>query len=241
MSDRTIARLVVATTQQLSQNMLRILFTVENLAEIAGGKFDDRLMIAFPDLQTKVHNPPEIKSGRVHWPIDSGVRREYTISKIENEMLAIDFFIHEGGVAAQWALKAHPGDELWASGPKSDTQVPADVAFWVMLGDESALPAIERNLRQLEPATRGVVAIEIGSAADQRELKHPSGVEVHWLKREKHFNELLADFLRAVDLPASGTYVWAAGERSAMKPIRIWARENGFDRTNCNISGYWRY
>ena len=241
MADRNIAKLIVAQKQQLSQNMLRIHFTAENLAEIAGGKFDDRLMIAFPDQTAKILEPPEIKSGRVHWPINSGIRREYTISKIEHEMLAIDFFIHEGGVAAQWAVNAHPGNELWASGPKSDTNVPADVAFWVMLGDESALPAIERHLREMEPATRGVVAIEIGSEADQRELNPPGGVEVHWLKRAAHPNELLADFLLEVEMPASGTYVWAAGERSAMKPIRVWARENGFDRTNCNISGYWRY
>ena len=241
MSDRTISKLIVVRNKQLSQNMLRVYFTADNLTEIVGDKFDDRLMIAFQEQQTKVPNPPEIKSGRVHWPVDSGVRREYTISKVEGEMLAIDFFIHAGGVAAKWAVESQPGDELWASGPKSDTNVPADVAFWVMLGDESALPAIERNLCELEPSTRGVVAIEIGSEADQRELNHPIGIKIHWLKRQTQPNDLLADFLRGMELPASAIYVWAAGERSAMKPIRVWAREKGFDRTNCNISGYWRY
>lgn len=241
MSDRAVARLIVEESRYVSRHLLRIVLSGENIDSLRGSVFDDRLMIAFPDPDTGAFAPPELKEGRVHWPYGQGVKREYTISETSEDRLSIDFFIHEGGVAAAWAVNATAGDELWVSGPKSDTEVPSSTTFHVLLGDETALPAIERRLRELSPDARGVVAIEIGDVADRRELIHPETLNVTWLQRAAHPSHQLADFLTTVELPDSGVYLWAAGEKAAMKPIRIWARAHGFDRSNCNISGYWRY
>ena len=239
MADHVVARLTVVERASLSPHLLR-LWCASDDAEIRGAVFDDRLTLGFPDPDTGAFKPPELKNGRVHWPFNHGVRREYTIAALREDALAIDFYLHEAGVAAAWAQEAQIGATVWAAGPKSDTQVPTSTNFHILLGDETALPAIARRLAELDSTAQGAVAIEIADRDDERELLKPEGISLTWLHRVTLPSPGLGDFLNQLSLPSTGVYLWAAGEKGSMKPIRIWAREHHFDRSNCNISGYWR-
>ncbi|MDI7059514.1 NADPH-dependent ferric chelate reductase, partial [Pseudomonas aeruginosa] len=81
--------------------------------------FDDHSKLFFP--QSDAHFvPPTVTEEGIVWP--EGPRppsRDYTplYDELRHE-LAIDFFIHDGGVASSWAMQAQPGDKLTVAGPR---------------------------------------------------------------------------------------------------------------------------
>lgn len=241
LGDRNVLCTRVQATHQLTPLMIRVTVTGAEIALLDGGHFDDRVKLVFPDDDGQVR-PPALVNGRLDWPRPFPVNREYTIARINDEAIDIDFVLHDGGHASRWAQRAQPGDEIWLVGPKSDTQILEGTSSFVILGDETALPAIARCLREMSPDAVGRVAIEVADEQERQELDHPQGVSVTWLYRGgvAGASPLLGEYLESIDVPNDGAYLWAAGEAGAMRPIRIWARAHGFDRSNCNISGYWR-
>ena len=64
--------------------------------------------------------PPTVTEEGIVWPEGSRPpSRDYTplYDELRHE-LAIDFFIHDGGVASGWAMQAKPGDKLTVAGPR---------------------------------------------------------------------------------------------------------------------------
>src|SRR5690606_18511600 len=74
--------------------------------------------------------------------------RDYTPRRVDHTSgeLVLDFVLHGEGPAAEWARRARPGDSLSFVGPKSSLVLPPDVSAVVLIGDETALPAIARFL-----------------------------------------------------------------------------------------------
>ena len=73
----------------------------------------------------------------------------------------LDFVLHGHGVASGWALRAQPGDALVVAGPRGSYQVADDYDAYVLIGDETALPAIARRLAELPEHAQAEVLIEI--------------------------------------------------------------------------------
>ena len=74
--------------------------------------------------------PPVVTDEGIDW--GDGVRpqsRDYTpLYDAAKHELALDFFVHDGGVASQWALEAKVGDRLTIGGPRGSLVVPEDYA-----------------------------------------------------------------------------------------------------------------
>ena len=114
--------------------------------------------------------------------------------------LDIDVVLHldpvevEGqGVAARWARDATVGDTLTMLGPNRHLVGPdyGGIEFRpgtarpvLLVGDETALPAIGSILEALPASISGHALIEVPEAADQQQLLNRSGVQVTWLPRE---------------------------------------------------------
>jgi NADPH-dependent ferric siderophore reductase len=60
---------------------------------------------------------------------------------------------------------------------------PGEASSLVLVGDETAAPAIARILEDSPRDARGVAFIEVPSADDMLPIDAPDGVEVHWLPR----------------------------------------------------------
>lgn len=74
--------------------------------------------------------------------------RDYTpLYNAERHELAYDFFIHDGGVASQWAMDATVGDTLLIGGPRGSLVVPEDYAWQLYVCDETGIPALRRRWR----------------------------------------------------------------------------------------------
>src|SRR6187200_2055771 len=99
--------------------------------------------------------------------------------------MAIDFVIHgDDGVAGPWASAAEAGDQLLVNGPGGGYR-PDPAADWhLLVGDESALPAITAALTTLpEHAVVRVIAL-VDSPDHEVALPLPPAGQVQFLHRD---------------------------------------------------------
>ena len=156
--------------------------------------------------------------------------------------LELEFFLHGAGPAAQWAARCAPGDPVTVAGPPG-TYRPNPAADWyLLLGDESSLPAIAAILDDLAPDAGVLARIEVDGAADEMDLKEPEGTEMAWLHRGGTApGERLAAAVSALDLPAGRGEVWVGCEASAMRAIRRHLlSDRGLERSAIHTRGYWK-
>ncbi|SFP01313.1 NADPH-dependent ferric siderophore reductase, contains FAD-binding and SIP domains [Geodermatophilus dictyosporus] len=191
--------------------------------------------------------PSVARDGRIVWPAGAhGVSlRSYTARRqdVDRGEVEIDFVLHGDGPAASWAGAAVPGALLGVagSGPLGDR--PAGTVL--LVGDETALPAISRILAAADPATRGLALVEVADGREEQPLAAPAGVEVRWLHRggtAPGASTLLADAVAALDRPAGDdVFAWVAAESAAVRAVRADLRARwGLSRAQHHAIGYWR-
>jgi len=109
----------VLRVERISTGFQRIVLGGEALDGFSSQGFDDHTKIFFPAEGTRLI-PPTVTDDGIIWA--DGVRpaaRDYTpLYDAERHELALDFFIHEGGVASSWAVNARVGDTLTIGGPR---------------------------------------------------------------------------------------------------------------------------
>lgn len=205
-----------------------------------------KLLFAKPELG--LTPPYDFDALRERLPLeDLPSRRTYTVRSIDPAAgtIAIDFVVHgDDGVAGPWAVRAQPGDVVVAASGPGGGFAPDDApdAEYLLLGDESALPAIASTLEALAPDATGLALIEVAGPAEEQGLTHPAGVRIRWLHRAATGAEpgtLLVDAVRAL-APVPGARVFAHGERGAMKRVRVVLTDGwGLDRRSLSLSAYW--
>ncbi len=185
-------------------------------------------------------------TGRYLWPApeERPTMRTYTVRRYDSERgeLDVDFVLH-GGVASSWARQAHAGDFLGVLGPGGKNCRNAD--WYLLVGDETALPAISALLERLPATARGRAFIEVADATEQQDLVGPPGLGVTWLHRDgvpAGHSELLGSTVRMLDLPPEADIsAWVSGESTMVRGIRRHLRnERGLDADSVLAIGYWK-
>ena len=243
--------LTVLRTERLTDHFVRV--------HLGGDGFDAFLQAADPERLAATDRyvklllaPPGVALEPPHdldalrarlAPEDLPVRRTYTIRSVDLEArsLAIDFVLHgDEGVAGPWAAAARPGDRLEMSAPGGAWAPSADAAN-VLLGDESALPAIAAALEAMPAEARGTALIEVHGAEDELPLAAPAGVEVRWLHRgDEEAGLALTAAVGDLPRPSGPVEVFAHGERTAMKRLRAILQDDwGVERAALSLSAYW--
>ncbi|AOW12038.1 NADPH-dependent ferric siderophore reductase [Hydrogenophaga crassostreae] len=213
--------LEVARVETLSPHFKSITFSGEALADFVSGSFDDHIKFM---LDADGTDP---------------VRRDYTPRKFDAAAreLTIEFAIHSEGRTAQWAAQAAPGQQATIGGPRGSFIIPTDFDWHLLVGDETALPAIHRRLEELPPQARAFVVIQVADAADRRELGSAANAQVQWVSTA----DAMLDAVRALDLPGGEGYAWCAGEASAMATLRgVLLADKGIDRQAMRVAAYWK-
>jgi len=215
--------LQIMRSERVTPGMLRLTLSGMDLADFRSDGFDDHLKVFVPG---------------------GGDRRDYTPRRFDAVAgtLAIDFAVHEGGAVTDWALGAVPGETVDISGPKSSTIVSADVRRWLLVGDETALPAIGRCI---EEATDGIDITSVVAVAgpEERQLwKTRADLTQLWVQRplvdSADPGPLLAQ-LRSIEL-RPGTFVWVAAEASVARAVRDYLLdERDHPRGWIKAGGYW--
>ncbi|CAN6484065.1 unnamed protein product [Victoria cruziana] len=215
--------LEVAQVTQMSPNFVSVTLKGPDLADFASAGFDDHVKFMVDD-----------GSGTGEL-----ARRDYTPRKFDTakQELVIEFALHERGAASDWARQAAVGQKVLVGGPRGSMVVPTDYAWHVLVGDESALPAIHRRLEELPAGAKAIVRLLAIDAADRRELQSAAALDVQWSSTPQEW----LDAVRALALPACEGYVWCAGEASVMAQMRdVLLVEKKHPKDNLKVAAYWK-
>ncbi len=210
--------------------------------------FDDDVKIMPPDPVTggfPFEVPRNTTTGLVEWtPGSFEYTRTYTVRSFDAEAgeLAIDFALHESGLASTWARRTTPGEKILVAGPKHSAGLPTAADWMLIGGDETALPAIGHCLEKLPQTLPATVVIEVADPSHRQELSSAAPVDIIWLYRsETGGRSRLAETIQSVRWRDGQVYLWVAGETLTVKPLRRWAkRDKGIPKEFTDISGYWR-
>ncbi len=240
-----IRRAVVTAVQNLSPGMVRVTFGGDDLADfVSTGVGDEYVRLFFPHPGRTDVVMPYVSGDYWEYPegADPGPMRTYTIRDVpEPGVVVIDFVVHEGGVAASWALGARPGDVIALNPPRGLYDRPDDATWQLLLADATGLPALARIL-ELTPATvRTRAVVEVADDAHRIDLATPAGADVVWtLGGNGHGPCGLLEALRATSLPEGAGYVWFAGEARVQRAVRTYLRhELGLPGPAYKVVGYW--
>jgi NADPH-dependent ferric siderophore reductase len=228
-------RVRVRAVTRLTPSFLRITFTGADLDRFADNGDDQRIKVVLPGPGGELLEPPPATDGNdndhwyTHWLTLPEERRNpmrtYTVRQVRAEQreVDVDFVLHgDGGPASRWAGSATIGDPVQLVGPNrrhaGSTRAvgwnpPPEEARLLIVGDETALPAVASILEGLPASARGSVLIEVPDPDDVVTLTAPAGINVEWLTRDGHghghgHGELLSTAVRRV-----------AGELLASVPV----------------------
>ncbi len=234
--------------QQLTPGMIRLTFGGPGLAAFRStGIGDEYLRLFFANEKTgKVHLPHISEDGRWTYPDGQGALRysTYTVRRHRPELgeMDIDFVVHEGGLASEWAQRANPGDRITINNPRGLYAPPADIVWQLLVSDATGLPALSRLLEQTPRHVQSRVFIEVARAEDEQKLPDHPGATVTWLHKSGNgvAPSRMGDVVRAVPLPPTPGYLWVAGEQKVVRSIRKFVRhELKLPSERYELVGYW--
>jgi NADPH-dependent ferric siderophore reductase len=243
---RPQAVLTVERREQLSPHTVRITAGGPGFDALRMNEFTDKYAkIIFADPSLGLTPPYDLAALRESLPPEQRpVSRTYTLRRADTDrrQVVIDFVVHgDRGIAAPWAAQAEPGDVLTMSGSGGAYRPDAGSDWHLLVGDESALPAICSALEALPGDARGIAYLETSDPGEYLDAKPPSGVEVNWLHRPEPGSQpqLLADALLAGSWLSGRADVFAHGERESMKAVRAALKARLGDGDQLSLSGYW--
>ncbi|MGW6173487.1 siderophore-interacting protein [Arthrobacter sp. NPDC055138] len=251
---RVQTNLQVTRTEWLSKHMVRVYASgdaFESFAERYAAKeaTDPYIKIFFLDPSLDVELPVNVAELKETLPADKlPVTRTYTVRRVDRETreLVVDFVVHgDEGLAGPWAARAKPGDWMMFNGPGGAYRPDPDADWYLLAGDDSALPAIAAAVEALTPDARGHAFLEVDSEDDVQELDAPAGLRIHWLFRRGQTPgtaTMLRDAISALEWPEGRVDAFVHGERGEVKSLRdVLFKDHGLSREQVSISGYWAY
>lgn len=220
--------ITVSSVFDITPRMRRITFTCPDLDGFQSPSPDDHIKLFF---------------GKE--PNGEDCMRDYTprYFDIERGFLVIDFALHEAGTATGWAKTAKEGDSIEIAGPRGSVVVPDDFDYYLLVGDETALPAIGRRLESLRPDVPVTVVCIVRNAADVQTFHTRASLDAHWVYRAGGNGddaELVRTVLEKWNAPAGDGYVWIAAEARVARALKTYMLA---DRKHPAVwlksAGYW--
>ncbi|SAL26624.1 FAD-binding 9 siderophore-interacting domain-containing protein [Caballeronia cordobensis] len=239
--------LQVTRVQAVNPHLVRVTFTGDDLDDFVSASFDDHVKLFFPApgetmpaLPQAGPNGPEFDPSKPR-----PIARDFTPRRFDRAAreLDIEFALHEAGPATAWAAQAAPGQQLGIGGPRGSFVIPTQFYWHLLIGDETALPAIARRLEELPEGTRVAALIEAADPSARIEFATRADLYVQWRYRNEseHPGGALLLALRETYLPDGDGYVWAAGEATLMRAVRkLLCDERGIDKKRIRASAYWK-
>lgn len=199
--------LEVVDVHRLSPSFVRIELGGDSLADFGtdGPLLDQRFKLVFPN---GAGDLPDFSGADQSWfatwldiPVEGrGHMRTYTIREVRGSgldtRLVVDVVLHVGsgehGPGSDWASQAKPGDRLVTLAPRRGQFfggvefVPGAATELLLVGDETAVPAVAGILRDLPADARGAAFLEVPVEGDfLPDVIAPAGVELTWIARDE--------------------------------------------------------
>jgi NADPH-dependent ferric siderophore reductase len=197
--------LTVSEVTYLTPQMLRITLTGETLADFISLGADDHVKIFVPGADGVTE------------------MRDYTPRSYDNLTgeLVLDFAVHEAGPATRWALDAKPGTVLEIGGPRGSAVI-SNVKRWVLIGDETALPAIGRRIEEAGPGETITAIGAVTGPEEEQSFGTAAALTTLWVHRPLSDATDASGIITAlgqIELTPE-TFVWIAAEASVARTVR---------------------
>jgi NADPH-dependent ferric siderophore reductase len=223
----------VVRVERLPPGMVRIVLGGDELRGFTSLGFDDHIKLFFPQGNEEPGAAP---------PMRDYTPRHFTADPDE---LWVDFYLHGGGPATSWAAQARVGQTLLIAGPRGSSVIaPEGIALHLLIGDETALPAVGRRLEELPLSSGAIVVIEIEAGSEPPALSSQAAVQYVWVLRDPHIGssqQAIIEALRGLEFATHRCFAWVACESRTARAIRTYLRdERGFDKRWVKAAGYWQ-
>lgn len=196
----------VVRAERLSPSFVRVHLAAPELAEfgVDGPSYDQRIKLVFPAEGGPLPVLGQGEDWYAEWlalpEAGRGHMRTYTVRDVLGSgidtRVVVDLVTHgtdghgEAGPGSRWAASATIGSRVLLLGPRRgviyggiEFAAPEDSEL-LLVGDETAVPAIAAVLAQLPLDAVGAAFLEVPLGVDVQSLVHPPRVEVTWLPRE---------------------------------------------------------
>ncbi|PUA18509.1 siderophore-interacting protein [Glaciimonas sp. PCH181] len=238
--------LQVKRVLQVTPHMVRVTLTGNDLDGFQSGSFDDHMKVFFPPPGA---DKPTLPQAGPNGPIFSEteprpIARDFTPRRYDPAAgeLDIEFALHAAGPATIWAAQARVGQYLGIGGPRGSMIIPAEFDWHLLIGDETALPAIARRIEELPDNMRVAALIEVAQPSAHIAFDSKPNVYIEW--RFRNAADPRADLLsalREMHIPEGEGYVWAAGESTLIRAVRQHlCIERGIDKSRIRAASYWK-
>lgn len=265
----------------LSPSFRRLVIAGPDLHECGSTLLDQRVKMVLGEPIPEMLTPDWYLVWRELPATQRPVVRTFTLSEADpgSGRVSIDIACRPmHGPASQFATEAAPGAPFLLIGPDSrSTAGDTDGIAWrpgraqqvLLVGDETAQPAIRNILRALPEGVTGQVILELPTVEDAVELTAPAGVVVDVVVRGADpvglaSRHLLAPWFagplgqprepglpqaeeghpliweEAHVHPAPGRYAWCAGEARWIADLRRRERSRTATTRASSFMGYWR-
>jgi NADPH-dependent ferric siderophore reductase len=221
--------LVVSGVERVTPAMARITFTAPDLADFDSPGHDDHVKLFFPGATDGSET----------------LKRDYTPRMFDaaRRCLVIDFALHDSGPATNWARTATVGDSLEIGGPRGSTLVTDDFDWYLLIGDETALPAIGRRVEELRPGVPVKTIIAIDDRAEVQNFATKADWHALWVERRiegENDADSLIRVLENLQLPEGDGFVWIGAEAEVARTLRRHMLEARCHRPAwIKAAGYW--
>lgn len=219
-----VRSLVVARVSSPSPGFRRLTLTGSELEGFTSLGATDHIKVVLPDGSRRDYTPLGFRPA-----MDSGPAE-----------LDVDFYVHGDGAAAAWASSAVAGDPATIAGPRGSHLPPVGAARFVLVADESSLPALARwiDILPADVEILGFVELDNDSDAAYLDPAQVHRAKIVWLQKA---DGVLERALRGLGPLGDDTFVWVAGEATTLIPIRRYLRrELGLPASQVKVDGYWK-
>jgi NADPH-dependent ferric siderophore reductase len=237
--------LQVRRSKRITPRMVRVTLGGDELVGFPGDGPDRRIKMFFPAPGQDRPAVPRAASGGPLWPTGAArpTIRTYTVRRFDPGAgeLDVDFVLHAGhGPGAVWARDARPGAWVGVSEPGGRYVPDPTAEYHLVIGDETALPAVATVLAALPTGVPAQVFLEVADPAEEQPL--PGSATVRWLHRgDRRAGVPLVEAVTTAMLPAGRGQAWLSGESACVRDLRRHLLdERGFDRRAVYATGYWR-
>lgn len=171
--------------------------------------------------------------------------RDYTPRRYDPDAgaLVLDFAVHDAGPATTWAVAAQSGDSLTIGGPRGSAVIAPVFDWYLLIGDETALPAIGRRVEELTDGVQAITLTAIPGQADEQSFETAADHSAYWVHRpvdQAADAAPLLDALRRMTLPEGDGFIWIAAEAQVARALKQYVLSDlGHPPQHLKASGYW--
>jgi NADPH-dependent ferric siderophore reductase len=230
----------VKRVEHLTPRMVRVTFTSPELADFGWSGPAAHIKLIFG-------GAAPAGAGTVAAPAgERPTMRTYTPRRFDRETgeLDVDFILHGEGPASTWASQAAVGQTLTIAGPGRHYVVDSSADWFLLVGDDTAIPAISTILEVLPPSASATVFLEVVSGEDEVAIPAHPNTTVTWLHRgddARHAGGPLEASLRNFPMPPGNGRIYVACESGAMRRIRSHLlMDKTINREHLVTRGYWK-